>query len=253
MMIRLIGRNADFWSTSSGSVSFSSMVESLESRSYNHSRGAPQMKVIDVSDWKTFEQTVQELRDEYDKDSSPLLFRGQGNSEWDLATTLDRNTYWTVTDTPNKNVMYGMTLLDYYDLITGGVGPEVKTFSGVDVPDREQKVADSFFQRDLLYRFPSVFPDMQLYRYMAYLVTSHFRHLCSTGRDPLSWQPSSPFARIHPRESRRERSTLFARVPQVAREACSDSRRSIHSDLTFKLTTGISVSAATTPTVLPLM
>jgi len=144
------------------------------------------MKVIDAPDWRTFEQKVHELREEYHKESSPLLFRGQGNSDWELKTTLDRNTYWTVTDTPSRNARFGMTLLDYYNLITGGVGPEVKTFSGVDVPERDQKVANGFFERDLLSRFPSGFPNMQLYRYMAYL-----RHLAFPS--PLLDWSRSPF------------------------------------------------------------
>jgi hypothetical protein len=144
------------------------------------------METIDVPDWKTFQRRVQDLREDYDKESSPLLFRGQGNSEWDLTTTLDRNTYWTVKDAPYKNAMCGMTLLDYYDLITGGVGPEVKTFSGIDVPERNKKIADSFFSDELLYQFPSTFPDMQLYRYMAYL-----RHLAFPS--PLLDWTRSPF------------------------------------------------------------
>jgi hypothetical protein len=127
------------------------------------------MDAIEVASWDAFQQKLRELREQYGTDSSPLLFRGQGNSKWELNTTLDRSTYWTVTDTPGQNAMYGMTLLDYYNLIAGGVGPEIKTFSGVDVPERKLETAKSFFERDLLYRFPSVFPDMQLYQYMAYL------------------------------------------------------------------------------------
>jgi|SRR5271154_3804928 len=143
------------------------------------------MKAIDVPDWKTFQRTVQELRNEYDKESSPLLFRGQGNSEWDLTTTLDRNTYYT-TDAPCKNAMCGMTLLHYYDLITGGVGSEVKTFSGVDVPERNQKIAESFSEAEFLDHFPNTLLDMQLYRYMAYL-----RHLAFPS--PLLDWSRSPF------------------------------------------------------------
>src|ERR1700683_4114366 len=118
------------------------------------------MNSIEAPDWETCEQKILGLRDEHRSESLPLLFRGQGNSEWGLTTTLDRNA---------KN---GVTFLDYYDLITGSIGPEVKTFSGVDVPDRLQEVAKSFFDRGLLFTFPSRFPDMPLYRYMAYL-----RHL----------------------------------------------------------------------------
>ena len=118
------------------------------------------MNAIDVSDWETFEQKIRDLREEHRQESSPLLFRGQANSEWPLTTTLDRNT------------KSGMTFLDYYNLITGSIGPEVKTFSGVDVPERDQQIATGLSDQGLLFSFPSQFPDMQLYRYMAYL-----RHL----------------------------------------------------------------------------
>lgn len=144
------------------------------------------MKVIDVPDWKTFELTVQDLRARYSNEVSTLLFRGQANADWELTTTLDRSTYWTVPEVPLPNARYGMTLLDYYHLITARIGPEVKTFSSVDVPERKQSVAKSFFERDLLYRVPSAFPDMQLYRYMAYL-----RHLAFPS--PLLDWSRSPF------------------------------------------------------------
>jgi hypothetical protein len=62
-----------------------------------------------------------------------------------------------------------MTFSGYYNLITGSIGPEVKTFSGVDVPERRQDVAESFFDKSLMFAFPRQFPDIHLYRYMAYL------------------------------------------------------------------------------------
>ena len=115
------------------------------------------MDAIKADSWEDFEQKLKKLRTENGTESSPLLFRGQGNSTWPLTTTLDRYT---------KN---GMTLLSYYNLITGSIGPEVQTFSGVDVPDRQQDVAKSFFDKGLMFAFPRQFPDAPLYGYMAYL------------------------------------------------------------------------------------
>jgi hypothetical protein len=117
------------------------------------------MNAINTDSWEDFEQKLKKLRTENDSESSPLLFRGQGNSTWPLTTTLDRYT---------KN---GMTLLGYYNLITGSIGPEVQTFSGVDVPERRQDVAKSFFDKGLMFAFPSQFPDAPLYGYMAYRIT----------------------------------------------------------------------------------
>jgi len=119
------------------------------------------MNAIEVSDWETFEQKITELRKQCQKSSSPLLFRGQGNSEWPLTTTLDRNT---------RN---GMTFREYCDLVIGSIGPEVKTFSGMDVPERDQEIAEGFFDKESYFSFAShQFGNMPLYRYMAYL-----RHL----------------------------------------------------------------------------
>jgi FRG domain len=116
------------------------------------------MHAIDVNSWEEFEEKLKKLRAENTKESTPLLFRGQGNSGWHLETTLERYT--------KKN---GMTCLGYYELITGSIGPEVRTFSGVDVPERRKDVAESFFNKDLMSKFPREFPDPPLYGYMAHL------------------------------------------------------------------------------------
>jgi FRG domain len=115
------------------------------------------MEAIKTKSWEDFERKLKKLRAENGTESSPLLFRGQGNSKWPLTTTLGRCT---------RN---GMTFLSYYDLITGSIGPEVKTFSGVDVPERRQDIATSFFDKGLMFAFPRPFPDPPLYSYMAYL------------------------------------------------------------------------------------
>ncbi len=116
------------------------------------------MDAIKTESWEDFEEQLKKLRAENGTEVSPLLFRGQGSSEWKLDTTLERYT---------KND--GMTFLSYYDLITRGIGPEVRTFSGVDVPERRQDIAQSFFDHGLMFKWPREFPDLPLYSYMAHL------------------------------------------------------------------------------------
>lgn len=113
-----------------------------------------------LPDWESFEQEIKELRSKFgDKLSSPLLFRGQANSEWLLTTTLERN--------HAEKMLFG----SYYRLICAGVGPEVKTFAGVDVPEYKPEFCKVFTDTELLWT-PGLFPPVALYRYMAYL-----RHL----------------------------------------------------------------------------
>jgi hypothetical protein len=115
------------------------------------------MDAIEIPDWKTFEQRIGELREQYTKESSPLLFRGQANSEWPLTTTLERN------GAPH------MLFREYYDLICASMRPEVRTFARVDVPTFDpQWGAKHFLKTSLLYEIGDVFP-IDLYRYMAYL------------------------------------------------------------------------------------
>lgn len=114
------------------------------------------METIETLDWETFEQKVKELRAKYRSESSPLLFRGQGNSEWPLTTTLERSG------------AERMLFTEYYQLICASMGPEVKTFAGVDVPTYDHKLCEPYRNSDLLYEVGDIFP-MPVYRYMAYL------------------------------------------------------------------------------------
>jgi hypothetical protein len=88
------------------------------------------MAQSETLDWETFEQKVRELRATHRKESSPLLFS------------------------------------EYYRLICASIGPEVKTFAGVDVPEYVPTV-DTF--RDLELLSLHKFPPVHQYRYMAYL------------------------------------------------------------------------------------
>jgi hypothetical protein len=79
---------------------------------------------IDVSSWEEFEEKLNELRNERaerQKQPGPppsgLLFRGQENSCWQLATTLERNG------------QEGIVIADYYRVITA-VQPQIETLTG---------------------------------------------------------------------------------------------------------------------------
>ena len=130
------------------------------------------MDAIKTESWEDFEEKLKKLRAENGTEATPLLYRGQGNSEWQLETTLERYT--------KKE---GMTFLGYYDLITGGIGPEVRTFSGVDVPPRRQDIARSFFDKDLMYKWPREFPDLPSIATWLTCGNLVSPHLCSTGRN----------------------------------------------------------------------
>ncbi len=85
---------------------------------------------IDVSTWEAFEEQIKQLRD---RPSAPgpspsaLLFRGQEDSRWQLATTLERSR------------REGMLFEDYYRLITR-VRPQIESFTGTEwaVPDYQE-------------------------------------------------------------------------------------------------------------------
>src|SRR5579863_1327108 len=117
------------------------------------------MYEIEASTWEDFERELKKVQAEVGTPISPLLYRGQGSSEWKLETTLERN--------GEKRMLFR----GYYELLCG-IGPEIGTFAGVDGPEYDQDVANSFAKPGLLWEFPRLFPSVALYRYMAYL-----RHL----------------------------------------------------------------------------
>ena len=65
----------------------------------------------------------------------------------------------------NERGCTGMSLVDYYRLITSSIAPAVGTFASIDVAEWNGDVESSF--RDL-HLFPT-FPPPDLYRYMVYL------------------------------------------------------------------------------------
>jgi hypothetical protein len=107
--------------------------------------------------WQEFELWLAGLHAEHENlQASPLLFRGQSDSEWSLGTTLERNR------------QENMSFSDFYRLITARIGPAVSTFTGESVPEYDPNLWD-FGNRELLFPSPAGFPSHQLYRYMVYL------------------------------------------------------------------------------------
>ena len=114
------------------------------------------MESNELPNWEAFEQKVKELRAKYQRESSPLLFRGQGNSTWKLRTTLERSS--------GKRVLF----TEYYNLICAAIGPEVKTFAGVDVPEYDIGWCTQCGNSTFFYQIGDFLP-LPLYRYMVYL------------------------------------------------------------------------------------
>src|SRR5205823_4142419 len=110
---------------------------------------------IELSTWEEFESKLKELREYTNDRGSQLLFRGQSDSGWPLTTTLDRGGAGAV------------LFSDYYRLISALVGPQVKTFAGVDVPEYSLKLAKEIFGDRELWAFSKL--PASLYRYMVYL------------------------------------------------------------------------------------
>ena len=111
----------------------------------------------DAGNWEDFEKWLKKLRADYGtKQSSPLLFRGQGNSDWHLETTLERNG------------QERMSFSAFYELIAAAIRPAVATFTGESAPEYDREIAQRFLDPELLI-LPPRFPDLPLYRYMVYL------------------------------------------------------------------------------------
>lgn len=117
------------------------------------------MKEINVDNWDHFEDELRKLRERLStsgKKIQPLKFRGQSDSLWSLATTLDRK---------KRN---GMSVDEYYRIISS-IRPEIETFTETqwapfDYPN-ERKLFDSYDTFSIAVRFGK-FP---AYDYVAYL------------------------------------------------------------------------------------
>jgi hypothetical protein len=111
----------------------------------------------DLPNWEAFEGEVAALRSELGSGASPLLFRGQNNSEFPLSTTLERAG------------CERMAIRDYYRLIVSRVKPAIETFTGRSwqMPDYSIQLHDQF--DDINFLSDQRFPSVELYPYMVYL------------------------------------------------------------------------------------
>jgi len=105
--------------------------------------------------WREFEQWVEKLRTDLGQEASPLIFRGQGDFEWPLETTLERNGH--------KN----MSFANYYMLITE-IGPAISALTAEQTP-RYNPNLEKGFSGAASFREPGQFPSGPEYEYMAYL------------------------------------------------------------------------------------
>jgi hypothetical protein len=113
------------------------------------------MDVKEVDSWEQFEQELKNIREELGAESAArLLFRGQGNSEWRLETTLERH--------GQKR----MSFSEFYLLICA-IGPAVDTFTSMSIPEYDEKLRQTFTDPGLFH--DGCFPTGQIYSYMIYL------------------------------------------------------------------------------------
>jgi hypothetical protein len=133
------------------------MIDPTAPRSLGDLASDPGVVEQDLPNWESFHEEIQKLRTKYDNPNSPLLFRGQGNSEQRLTTTLERAG------------CEGMSFDNYYVLVSR-IRPALETFTGVkwDVPDHGMEISISF--RDIrMFSLNLSFPEVELYRYLVYL------------------------------------------------------------------------------------
>jgi hypothetical protein len=112
------------------------------------------MTEITVRGWEEFENRIRELRRDLSSNSSPLVFRGQGDSAWQLTTTLERQ---------GEDAM---RFADYHRLITT-VKPTIESLTNVTWNVTEYGF--EFEQYLSEYDTFSNFPSEDVYRYMVYL------------------------------------------------------------------------------------
>ena len=133
-----------------------------------HRSGRSQrISVITVSGWEEFESVLKTLEDPTRKVWDEVWFRGQGNAEWPLHTTLERRS-------PNIR-----SVGKYLNLI-GEIKPAIETFTGASFSmPKPSEIAEMCHEYD---RF-----EFQLRSCAVYL--SHLRH-CGFPSPMLDWSHS---------------------------------------------------------------
>jgi hypothetical protein len=123
-----------------------------------HAAERADMQTKDLPDWAAFEEEIRTLRAGTERPFSPLLFRGQNDSDLRLRTTLERKG------------CDGMSFIEYYRLVVTRIMPAVETFTGTiwNVPDFGPEIEKAFREdRELLGL--RTFPTVEFCRYLVYL------------------------------------------------------------------------------------
>jgi hypothetical protein len=119
------------------------------------------MQEIDLKSWEDFEERLQRLENEYNKQgsSSEFLYRGQGRKSWELLTTLERH------------MQKCISLKEYYHTILEAK-PQIESFTGEkwNILSRERfenwlQEHDSFME----HAFGWSIDFQEIYSYLAYL------------------------------------------------------------------------------------
>jgi hypothetical protein len=114
-------------------------------------------KCIDLETWEAFEEKLLIVREQVASQSSlPMLFRGQGNSRWHLATTLERN--------GKERMLYK----DYYRLIYTSRS-QIETFTGNQWTIPEYAEIEKLAQEYDLFSLSLTSGPRPAYDYMIYL------------------------------------------------------------------------------------
>jgi hypothetical protein len=111
---------------------------------------------IERGGWEDFQVWLRKLREErLPQVSANLLFRGHGDSNWKLETTLERSG-WSLA-----------SLREYY-LLTLRIAPTVATFADAKTPDYDQGILEKFSIKESILEV-NPFYDLPSYQFMTYL------------------------------------------------------------------------------------
>src|SRR5277367_3076827 len=109
-----------------------------------------------LADWSAFEDELQTLRANHTNPASPLLFRGQQDSEFRLTTTLERAG------------CEGMSFLDYCQLVNR-IRPALETLTGANWESAQLTLQMEELLRNRELLSLRLFPPIDLYSYLVYL------------------------------------------------------------------------------------
>jgi len=115
--------------------------------------------MTEEGNWEEFEEWVSKLKLALSNShSSPLLFRGQSDSSLDLTSTLERNVGGPI-----------FSFTEYEQLIIGRVGPSVKSFANVEIPEYSEDRFKSYENMDGLSFGVGLLLTPAVMEYMVYL------------------------------------------------------------------------------------